>query len=93
MTAANWRDRAGCRRLDGRDGRPDFTTLPYPTQRAMCHACPVRWACLEEALEVEKDFQWKAVVESVTFGGLTGKMRARILRGQRENRENRETAA
>lgn len=79
-----WRGRAACRGLDGTEGRIDFLALDPPTQKRVCGTCPVKWDCLQDALDREADMDLRLVTDhSVTYGGLTGEQRAGLLRKRR----------
>lgn len=73
---ANWRLSALCAGQDGRDGRTDFLELPLGQQRRQCLACPVREACLRDALEVDAQLGCVQQAAGVVRAGLTALQRA-----------------
>lgn len=66
----NWRQDAACRGADLSVFFPD-PGVPPIAAAAVCHACPVRAACLEEALRLKDVHGFR--------GGTTGEERARLL--------------
>lgn len=76
----SWRARAAC------VGVPDDVFFPVEHRRSpvearrICNACPVRAACLNEAMSVENDSMRGRFG---VFGGLTPTQRARLARKAR----------
>jgi hypothetical protein len=76
MADTNWRDRAACRGVDPELFFPTATSGPayeaqVATAKAVCAGCPVRAACLAEAME--------SIPEGIA-GGLTEQERRRQTR-------------
>jgi hypothetical protein len=67
--------------------KPDFLEdLAIDAKKALCRGCPVQYACLEFALEVEaNDYGLLHNTDRVgiVYGGLDGRERQELLRRQR----------
>lgn len=82
-SSSSWRHEAACSGLDGRAGTLDFTELPPREQRRWCHGCPVRLACLEDALEVDATLSRFDQAASVPRAGLTALQRSTLAFNRR----------
>jgi WhiB family redox-sensing transcriptional regulator len=69
-----WREQAACR---GRATGIFFDGATRATARAMCARCPVRAACLAEALRIEATAPYMA---AGVYGGLDERERAQLQR-------------
>jgi WhiB family redox-sensing transcriptional regulator len=69
-----WRERAACR---GMATRIFFEGAAKATARAVCARCPVRAACLTEALRIEAAAPYMA---AGVYGGLDERERAQLQR-------------
>lgn len=74
--STDWRLDALCRGQDGRNGHVDFLEQPLGVQRRQCMACPVREACLRDALEVDAQLGCVQQAAGTVRGGLTALERA-----------------
>lgn len=77
-----WRDDAACRNLADQDFDPwdsdEKATEPTATATQICGTCPVRRACLIEAIAHAEPYG--------TWGGLTLKQRKKLIRARKRVR-------
>ena len=76
----DWEDYAACK------GEPIDTFFPkagdgYTKALRICFRCPVRVACLREALEVESAYRGGRAIRAGMFGGMTPYERSNISGG------------
>lgn len=78
----HWRDDASCKDMTSRYFDPwdsdDKATEPTPTAAQLCATCPVRRACLIEAIVNAEPYG--------TWGGLTLKQRKKLTRARKRVR-------
>lgn len=76
---SRWRDDAACRNLADTHFDPwdsdDKAKEPHPTAKQFCDTCPVRRACLIEAISRNEPYG--------TWGGLTLKQRRALTRARK----------
>lgn len=91
----DWQHRALCRDIDGELWFPVGEAGPAQIQieqaRAVCHACPVRRACLEAALALEGGTGPES--RHGIWAGLTGRERYAIYSNRCRRARNRQQAA
>lgn len=75
-----WDDHAACRGHDTRLFFADARAGDYQAARRFCNRCPVRAACLDEAMRFESG---NAENRYGMFGGLTPDERADLARHRR----------
>jgi WhiB family redox-sensing transcriptional regulator len=79
----HWRDRGNCNGIDNPDrmfpGRQD---RDIRAAKLICHGCPVKQRCLEDALAREEGIE--TVPRHGVFGGHTGPERRRIYERRRK---------
>lgn len=80
-TMSGWMDQARCR------GRWYWDALPVAAQKAYCSACPVKFECLQFALDHERT-QPALCEENPVYGGLTGAERRRMLERKRHRTQD-----
>jgi WhiB family redox-sensing transcriptional regulator len=71
-TPSDWRDDAACRGINPERFFPHESASDLPAKR-ICHGCPVRLACLEDALAAGKGLQG-------VYGGLSHAERSNVIR-------------
>lgn len=82
MKTEDWRARARCGGMDGRDGRPDFLEQSTARKKLLCGGCPVRFDCLSFALEAERNeasLIGAAHQAGIVYGGLDGRERQALI--------------
>jgi WhiB family redox-sensing transcriptional regulator len=75
MSALTWRERGRCKGVDPAVFYPEDDEDEGLEAKRVCHACPVREACLESAIATRERFG--------VWGGYTARERRRLVRQRR----------